>query len=393
MNNILRKTAGVMIATSMLCALFTVGCSSADKSNNNTSAKETTTEATTEQVTEAPTIKLLDEPVVIEEDSIQKATNVGITVEGRNINYSYIQTKRLSASDVKYDMKDKSTKEVFNISMKYHVNNIDENGREEHSATQLAEIVKVSIPYDEGMYVVRSEDGIAYDVNAKYIDGKYVFETDKLGTFMMRTEAVGRTTPEKTKNLKLSQQTLVDEATGIQVSGMLPDGAEVEAEIHYIDNNDFYDRFEFSYNVESDYPRISDLSDYYTVFAYEKGASNIAGTISEEGWADKEGTAGGKLSVSINVVKDLEILDFDSDLTVTLPFDYHNGLAIGSAKTELGMAKAVHYDYDTKEFTTLEIIPKENTAKDTFEFKAKSIGLFFLGSEGEIDKLVDYYTD
>ncbi len=401
MKNTFKKTAGIVLATSIMCAILATGCSNTTDTEKNT-ATEATTESTKENTNKNKKeaekenatemleyIELLDEPAVIKESSLLAATNTGITVEGRNSKYAYIDVFKPGSSEFEYEIKDDSIKEIFLVSMNYLPDGTIEYLRPASASVYLAETVKVSIPYEEGMCVVHSVDGVAYDINAEYIDGKYVFETNTLGTFIMRTEPVGRATPEKTKNLELKQQTIVDEITGIEVSGMLPVGAEIESTVDFIDMVMMSDRWDPPYTVDSDYPEFSNVEDYYIEYEYEKKIDNIAKIINRKNWAEEEPTLGGKLNVSIAFVKDYEILDFESDLTVTLPFNYRRGMVTGGLT---GEPVIVQYDYDTKEFVDITAVSAENTPKGMFQFKTKTPGRFFISTKDGIDSIKGFYT-
>ena len=387
MKNIFKKTSRTLIIVSMLCAMLTAGCAKTESNTDNEEATkpvatQVVTENTTEAITEAVTSAEPKEAITIKTPSDDKNADLGITVDCTDSNYKYLNVTTLKDIEDEYQLTDEAVKEIFNI----NVYNFELSS----NIVKLDEKVKVSIPYEEGTYVVHSKDGVAYDVNAEYIDGKYVFETDELGTFVMRTKAIGRTSPVKTTDFTLEEQTLVDEVTGIQVSGKIPAGAEIQTSIHIIDNTTFYDRWEPPYTVEMDYPEFTDISDYLIEYDYEKKVENIAKIINKKGWAEIEPYAGGNLAVWVGIVKDNEVLDFESDLTITLPFNYRRGLATGGITDE---ATVVQYDYDKKSFTALELVSAEATPKGMFQFKTKSTGRFFAGGESEINSLINFYNN
>lgn len=191
-----------------------------------------------------------------------------------------------------------------------------------------------------------------------------------------------------TGNAELTQQTLVDELTRIQVSGMMPVDSKIEADMEIIDGSIFYDRWDPPYTVESDFPELTGAMDNSAEGESDRKIDNIAKIINEKGWAQTEVYAGGNLAVRIDVANSSENVDFESDLIVTLPFNYRRGLINGGIEGEI---KAVQYDYDSKEFVELEIVPAEDTPKGRFQFKAKSDGCFFIASEGAINSLKHFY--
>ncbi len=388
MKNIFKKTSRTLIIVSMLCAMLTAGCAKADSNaDNNASSNVSSTENTeletyvipTEVSTDSISSVKLDEPVTIKIPSFDLNSELGITAECTNSNYKYLNVSTLKDIEIDYTITDECIKEIFNITI------YDVNGYE---TIDLNEKIKVSIPYEEGMYVIHSADGVGYDVNAEYIDGKYVFETDKLGSFAMRTESVGRTSSAKTTSFTLEEQTLVDDVTGIQVTGKIPVGAEIKTSMYIIDGSTFYDRWEPPYTVEMDSPEFNNILYYYIEDEYSKKTDNIAKIINEKGWAQQEATAGGNLDISIEFVKDYEVLDFESDLTVTLPFNYRRGLTTGGITDEVTV---VQYDYDNKSFATKELVSAEDTPKGMFQFKTKKVGQFYAGGNSEIKSLMHFY--
>jgi hypothetical protein len=184
----------------------------------------------------------------------------------------------------------------------------------EYSQTDLDKTVKVSIPYDEGMYLLLCENGVAYDINAEYIDGCYVFETDQLGTFMFSTESTGRTEPTRTENIELAQQTIIDEVTGVQVSGMLPVDAEMDVLLamagdYRLHIFNYYDKRV----MEEDYPKANNVSKFLYDDEEERSvdteAGRLSGTFSKKGWTNYDGSgADGTLETTITFIKDYEIL-------------------------------------------------------------------------------------
>ena len=127
--------------------------------------------------------------------------------------------------------------------------------------------------------------------------------------------------------------------------------------------------------VEGEFPNPANPADY----CYEKAEiENISETITDPDWTVYEGMTGGRLQATVVFTKDFEVLDFESDLTVTLPFDYRNALSTGNV---LGDVVVEQYNYDNNEFVTLEVLSVEDTAQGTFQFKTKTSGRFFFGTE------------
>lgn len=382
-NKFLNKTVGTMLVASMLCMMVATGCGS-----DNTTTQNTATEAVTEATTEAEPKEVVT--IKSEPDTTGLGFDYGITVEGTNSEYKFLITTSLADSETEYKITDERVKEIFYITMNSKVEKSREvdadtviTDEENQYITTLNETVKVSIPYDEGMYVLASENGVAYDVSAEYIDGKYVFETDTLGEFIISTEPTGRTEPTKTENVELAEQTITDECTGVQVSGMLPVDAKMNVVLEIIDDkllsvqeSSFYEaEAGIVRTVEGEFPNPANPADY----CYEKAEiENISETITDPDWTVYEGMTGGRLQATVVFTKDFEVLDFESDLTVTLPFDYRNALSTGNIS---GDAVVEQYNYDSNEFVALEVLSAEDTAQGTFQFKTKTSGRFFFGTE------------
>ena len=401
-NRFLNKTAGIIIVASMLCTAFTAGCtqtdSNADKETATQAVTETATEKATEKATEATTETIAnteskDGVRTIKANaftsSVDFGFDYGITVEGTDVDYKFLKTINIKDLEKEYEITDSAIKDIFDIVMQYKTYK-DNLSIEDVFITELKETVKVSIPYDtEGMYVVASKNGVAYDVNAEYIDGKYVFETDKLGSFIFRTEPIGRTEPVKTENVELAQQTITDERTGIKVSGMLPVDAEMDISMSLVYESDFFYKMDAdNYSFEGDYPQATEVADCYVNYSDEKNIDDIIERISDKGWSKFEELVGDKIQLYISFVKDFEILDFESDLTVTLPFDYREKLITGELT---GDTMAVKYDYDKKEFVTLEVLPEDE--KDTFQFKTETPGNFFFGDTSGVNRVTAFYSN
>lgn len=290
---------------------------------------------------------------------------------------------------------DENIKSMFNVYMDYKVNEPDENGVFEFSETQLDETIKISVPYDEGYYLLNYVDGVTYDVKTEYINGSYVFDTKNLGTFMFSTKSTGKTEPVKTESVELAQQTITDEATGVTVSGMLPVDAKMDVLLCFYGEQRIHP-FSSYYlnNFEDNYPKHQDITTYVCSSEFERDVDADAGriftVIGEDGWTQYVGTGeDGKFELAITFIKDYEVLEFESDLTVTLPFDYREALVKGS---RIGTASAMQYDYTKKEFVTLEVLPQDATEQGTYQFKAKAPGQFFIGDDIALNLLVKHYS-
>ena len=363
-NKFSNKTVGTIIIASMLCAMLTAGCAKADNADSNTE----TTVVTAYELSENP-----------------EFNGSEVSIEGKaNYGETYARSLAEVANDESAWWNDgckvfcEEIKDIISISAQYA-----------DSDDILGEKVTIKLPYEKGMYILTSENGIAYDIPAEYIDGKYVFKTNKLGDFVISTVSTGKKKPVKTKKVELAQQTIKDESTGVKVSGMLPVGAKIKVDLYCMDDTESSDVLDWASSFEDLYPKTSELSEYAVIYNKE---TSIEEMISYEGWGEEEFVSyGGKIAGSIKFIKDFEVLDFESDIEVILPFDYHHALEISEIHSSPGDATAIQYDYDKREFVTLEVVPEKETEKDTFQFNMKSPGDFFLGGDLRIDSFTSQY--
>ncbi|MBQ1992327.1 MAG: hypothetical protein II233_06080, partial [Clostridia bacterium] len=293
MRNILKKTAGVIITVSMLSTML-AGCANVDNTNvdntnvdntnvdstdvdstdvdntnvdntntdntnvdntnvDNTTADNTNVDNTNPDNTNADNTNSnieasSDSDTETDFDSGTKTVDPstgkvvlelnGVSVEGTDNNYESISAYSVLDDDTKGTIVYEEVKDIICISMRYVNYALAVNSYTQEPETKLAEKVKVSIPYEEGMYILANENGVAYDIPAEYIDGKYVFETNRLGEFIISTVSTGKTEPTKTENVELAQQTITDERTGVTVSGMLPVDARLGVSLYCMDDTD-----------------------------------------------------------------------------------------------------------------------------------------------------------
>ena len=365
-NKIPNKKAGTIIIAGMLCAMLTAGCTQAD---SNTATTTTIADTTFELVESS---EFDGSGVSIEGKSDYGEAYATSLAELVNNESSWYYGSKITYEEIK---------DVITISAE----NVGDDD-------VLDEKVTVKLPYEKGMHILSIQNGVAYDIPAEYIDGKYVFKTNKLGEFVISTVPTGKKKPAKTKRVKLAQQTITDERTGVKVSGMLPVDAKMEVSLYCMDDTDASHVIEWATCYEDVYPKTPELLEYAIAKDTE---TDIEEMINYEGWGEAEFVSNGaKIGGSINFIKDFEVLDFESDITVTLPFDYHHALDISVLDADyLGKATAIQYDYDKRKFVELDIVPEKETEKDTFQFTAKFPGYFFLGGEERIDDFKLLYTN
>ncbi|MEE0264988.1 MAG: hypothetical protein UD936_05110 [Acutalibacteraceae bacterium] len=188
----------------------------------------------------------------------------------------------------------------------------------------------------------------------------------------------------------LTQQTLVDEITGIEVSGMIPEGVELYTTAYILSTLDLSEGAEFPYYPDSWFPKLTKEYYEYELSQGERTAPNIQKTINKKGWAEWEAYAGGMIGTTVYFVKGTDVINFNSELTVTVPFNYRRGLVTGGINDE---AVVVEYDYnrDVREFSYVEVTPEESTPKGSFQYKISRPGLSIMGGKTEISDLVEFF--
>ena len=224
--------------------------------------------------------------------------------------------------------------------------------------------VKVSIPFDKkDIHIININNIYApYEVETEYIDGKYVFEADELGYFVLSSQPL----PEY-KEPELTQQTITDEYTGITVSGLLPTNANPEFDVRFFSSLYYSDINDSDHEAES-------LND--SRYAIPKADKLLTIVNSEEHplpeneeW--NQFTDEHSVQVQILFRDGLRLLDFSSDLTVTLPHGFNHLLE----KDKNLLAYKANFSQNI--VNPVQILPIKGD--NTLSFKANSTGAYFLG--------------
>ncbi len=232
--------------------------------------------------------------------------------------------------------------------------------------TIINENVKISIPSDtKDLYVINVNDPyMPYQIDAEYIDGKYVFETDELGYFMLSSQPL----PEY-KAPVLTQQTITDEYTGITVSGLLPTNAKSEFNVIFYSNLLYTDFMDFDNTAHSfNHPRYA-LSQSNELYTTVHSSEHIS-------WNDL--TTENSVNVQIVFRDGLRMVDFSSDLTVTLPHGFNYFLREN--------IQAYKINYKLNKLNPVEILQSED--ENTFTFKANSEGSYLIGVKNNLDYIL-----
>lgn len=183
--------------------------------------------------------------------------------------------------------------------------------------------------------------------------------------------------------LTLTNQSFVDEKTGIQVSGMLPDDSEMYVIFTSKDFMRMSDNFELTIKNEVYKPTADELRT-------RKEAYNPIDFYSSTDWSlsTEELEADGVPCMQIYFVKDSTVLDFESEFTVTAPIDFRT---FASSRNSDQNMFALYFDNDLCEFLSTEVLPADKTPANSFSFKAYTPGKYCIGNEEFLNKYLGYY--
>lgn len=264
-------------------------------------------------------------------------------------------------------LKEDYMKEMFSISIEEE--DLKDSDAKYFSTTVLDRNVKISIPSDnKDLYVINVNNTFSpYQLDAEYIDGKYVFETDTLGYFVLSSQPL----PEY-KEPELTQQTITDEKTGITVSGLLPTDATVDFNVLTYSNllyTDFMDADNTAYSFNHSRYSLPQADKLYTIVSSSEYSEKMDWTALDE-----------EHSVNVQILfrDGFRLLDFSSDLTVTLPHGFKYYLR--------DLVQAYKIDYNANALNPVEILPSEEN-KD-FTFKANATGSYIIGVESNIEYIL-----
>ncbi|MEE0060269.1 MAG: hypothetical protein UE295_05525 [Acutalibacteraceae bacterium] len=203
-------------------------------------------------------------------------------------------------------------------------------------------------------------------------------------------------------DIELTQQTLVDEVTNIKVTGMLPQGAQLCTVMSLIDFESLGGaRLDEDEDVKHYMYKEFTASDYAQIF--NRREYNKAENIQEyypgnmvfdvDTLKDCSEWALSMLWLNIGFVKDGAVLDVDSELTVTLPFDFREALTKCGADSNATAFELEMLGEEEERLNELEVIAKDKTEKGTFQYKINGDGVYFIGNDYEMQCCVSWYTD
>lgn len=362
----LKRVMDTILAISLLasCLLTCTSCGNDNNIDNNSS----TTSSTDSNANSS------GESIIVE-DSIY-----GVTAEfaDNSQDYTELSVYTMKRSGDLVEFTDEVIRDIYNIEV------VLSQGQSTYYESEISSTAKISIPYtEEGLYIIGVKDSNCYNVESEYTDGKYVFETDTLGQFILSSTPVSDIDYTNESNLNLVEQTIVDEYTGITVSGMLPEGANMFVYFYIIDFEILFEEFDAPhYYLSNDYPQYS-LSDLLT-----KTDNKRITHFSNPGWMSEE-TQSVILEnmpyMQILFFKDYQIIDFKSDLTVTVPINYRKFTEINKSDSNI---MALQLDYEQDKLLSLDVLSTE----EQVVFKTDSSGTFFIGNESFTETFLKHYN-
>lgn len=304
MKNIFKKTAGVILTASIICSFITAGCTAP----NNEDSESEDTYSTKNQETLG--LELADEVYTIDDS---QSSDYGITADVTYKNLISLETSKVSEQDGFEGFADDTVVEIYDIKVNYSTIEYGEEVIKTTDDYKVCGDMIVSIPCDiPDLNVLRANEGeTGGDVYAQYVDGCYIFNVNFLGSFMLSTEPSH--CPELPKKYNMIEQTLVDPRTGVQVSGLIPEGALLYTTIDNVDTSSLLMEEDMPNFPKYDFP-LPSLKEIYTKTKSDSQTYNYSVNNS------------GMVVVDVVFVMEHEIYEFDSDLTVTLPLDYYKVL-------------------------------------------------------------------
>ena len=396
---ILNKLAGILLATGMIFTMSTaVYTAEAVYSTENQNAFG---------------IGIGDEVYTIDDS---QSSNYGITADVTHKNLLSLETSKVSEGKSFDGFKTDTVVEIYDIKVNYSTTN--NNNNEVTRTTDDSEIcgdMLVSIPCDiPDLFVISVNDGeIGGDVYAKYVDGRYIFHVNFLGSFMLCSEPPH--CAEVPKDYKMIEQTMVDQNTGITVSGMIPEGAIMHTTIenvHIAGLRGWQEENEKPNLLKYDFllPGVKEVLTKRTSDGKFKDGYN---------WYEDFFFAEGAVVVDVVFVKEYEVVEFDSDLTVTLPFDYYKVLEsknfnyvddeevgddfdseyseeylddLKEKVSRCNIAEAFQLNPTTSNLKQIEVLTqKGGTEEFKFKTNSKGSGTFFIGNSILIEDMVAVY--
>ncbi len=207
---------------------------------------------------------------------------------------------------------------------------------------------------------------------------------DKTQTDTPTTNTKPSTIPSTDENdMKLVEQTLVDDETSITVSGMLPEGAEMYIRFTNKDFMRMADNLELTIENEVSNPTVDELKSY-------KPAYNPIEFYSSTNWSASTQPleADGVPCIEIYFAKGDELLEFESEFIVTAPIDFRAFAT--SRQSDFNMI-SLYLDNDQRKFCSTSVLSSEETPSNCFAFTGYTSGKYCFGNSEFINKYLSYY--
>lgn len=200
------------------------------------------------------------------------------------------------------------------------------------------------------------------------------------------TVAQATETPKKAESngIILAEQTIIDDETGIQVSGMLPENSDMYIIFTSKEFMRMSDNFELTIQNEVHNPTADELANI-------KPAYNSIEYYSSTDWSlsTSELEPDGVPCIEIYFVKNSKVLDFESEFIVTAPVDFRT--FANSRQSDNNMT-ALYFDNELCSFFKTEALPENNTPASSFSFKAYKSGKYCFGNDEFLNKYLRFYN-
>ena len=200
-------------------------------------------------------------------------------------------------------------------------------------------------------------------------------------TVSQTTEAPKRA---ESNGVILAEQTIIDDETGIEVSGMLPENADMYIIFTSKEFMRLSDNFELTIQNEIHTPTADEL-------ANRKTAYNPIEYYSSTDWSlsTNELEPDGVPCIELYFVKESEVLDFESEFTVTAPIDFRT---FAKSRQSDNNMTALYFDNELCSFFKTEVLPENNTPAGSFSFKAYKSGKYCFGNDEFLNRYLRFYN-
>ncbi len=216
----------------------------------------------------------------------------------------------------------------------------------------------------------------AFSVSATEVE-----ETD----FVNESDVTASTQPvEEAEGYSLTQQTITDEDTGVVISGLLPENANLDVRIRMWDSeliNDIEEPNKFS-DKRFSAPTFDDL---------QNNNYNSKENFYDEDWINPNYLAdAGAYVPQVDIVfyDAAKVIDFESELTVTLPIDYRAFAQVKESDSNVMVFKSYPEENTIK---GLKVLSKEESPEGSLVFETDSTGTFFVGNEEYMNQFLYFF--